>query len=137
MSATMNRRAALGAIASVATLAVPAVAIAAPLDGPDPVFAAIDRHKAALAAYAEERERSEELSDVGYTWDDANRLCAANKAEIDALMQVADTIPTTELGANAALAHLCREGDEGRYGALFEVFAQSLIAAKWAMETGQ
>ena len=44
---TTTRRAALGALASVSALAMPAVATAEPVD---PIFAAIERHRAAVEA---------------------------------------------------------------------------------------
>jgi hypothetical protein len=47
---TIHRRAVLAGIATAPALAAPALA----LSGPDPIFAAIERHRAAYAAHIAE-----------------------------------------------------------------------------------
>jgi hypothetical protein len=49
MTAPLSRRAALASIASMGALIVPTVALAAPVD---PIFAAIEQHKAAQDAFS-------------------------------------------------------------------------------------
>ncbi len=97
---THSRRAALGALASVPALALPALSIAEPLD---PIFAVIERHKASWDIY---RRISWKALDgpkiVPAEWD-------AFKAADEELMS---TPPTTLAGMRAVVQYLVR-WDEG------------------------
>ena len=126
-----NRRAALGALAAAAgaLLAVPdAIAgenIATPVD---PVFAAIECHKAAAAAFNAFCGKFDEIEDP--TDADENACAAHDDAERNAMFALADTTPTTHAGAYAALRYLVKEARERHYSIL-GIFGDSLIKAKW------
>lgn len=60
MKTPLDHRAALGALASITTLAVPAAANSAPATL-DPIFAAIERHRVACSAFVAGRSRGMEL----------------------------------------------------------------------------
>lgn len=62
MQRTTSRRAVLAGIATVPALAAPALA----MSGPDPIFAAIELHRVAHAAYA----LGYKLSDVSWPEDE-------------------------------------------------------------------
>ena len=96
---------------------------------PDPVFAAIDRHKAMQAAFGVECGRYDEIEKP--TAEDEAAYGAADAAERGALFDLADCVPTTEKGARAALTYLVRVAGEHHYRVL-GVFGASLIEAKWS-----
>jgi hypothetical protein len=58
MKDTIDRRAALGALASVPALALPAVAMATPVD---PIFTAIERDRIAYVAFVASVNRTDEV----------------------------------------------------------------------------
>ncbi len=111
-----TRRAALRALAGASALAVPVIA-ASGFMLPDPVFAAIERHKAAYEACEatsfaiddlindpEGREVSEA------EWDALER---AHKNENTAFDELVTVTPETPAGMRAIIAHLIRI-DDGR-----------------------
>jgi hypothetical protein len=106
-----TRRAALGALASLTALAIPAAAMVAPAD---PIFAAIEKHRLALAAFAaasnltddvKAEQEGREVTEADWTADDA-----ALKAEGVALEELATTVPLTSAGARAMLEY-CASSD--------------------------
>lgn len=120
-----SRRGALRMLGAAPALAViPAVMVA------DPAFAAIDRHRTARAAFNVECGRFDDIDEPTDTDEDAYE--AANLAESHALADLANTRPTTAKGAMAALRHLSKvQGETHRGVSMLEVFAASLITAKW------
>jgi hypothetical protein len=94
-----TRRAVLAGIATAPALAAPAIALGAePAEG-DPIYAAIERHRAALAEFEAARSE-EELNETG-------------DAHVDALADLLETKPTTAAGCAAALRYV---GDLVAYG---------------------
>jgi hypothetical protein len=87
-------RAALGTLASVPAIALPAVAISAPVD---PIFAAIERHRVACRAFVAAADRVE--------WH-FSAMEAENKAEQDARGAILSTVPMTLAGMGAMLRYL-------------------------------
>ena len=104
----LTRRNALAAVAGLSALAVPSIAIAAAGPPPDPIFAAIEKHKQAVAAFygapPAKRDDDEE--------DEVGRLCGIF---CDAAHDILRTVPTTLAGAAALLRHLlnCENRGEG------------------------
>ena len=100
----MNRRAILAGAASAA-VAIPTAA--APM--PDPIFAAIEAHRAAWAALEKDCSR---LSDESTPEAEAefDRLNAAVEEAVGTLV---DTQPTTMAGAVALLRHVAEHEDKG------------------------
>jgi hypothetical protein len=98
MSKTTTRRAVLAGIATAPALAAPALALSGA--GPDPIFAAIERHKACYVALGLSEEEA-----VG----------AAVQAETDASRKMAATVPTTLAGLLALLRYVekMHNGDGG------------------------
>ena len=90
---TTTRRAALGALASIPALAIPAVAVAEPVD---PILAAIERLRSAWKLVMA-------AMDVRFTdprhYEEADKLC---DEAIEALIA---TAPLTLAGAKAAIAY--------------------------------
>ena len=135
MTDALTRRAALGAIA--AAVAAPAAALGAQpallsQSTADPAFAAIERHKAAVAAFDNFVAQFEDSPDP-MTPDEQAACDKLEDAEYNALFDLADTVPTTEKGANAALAYLVREAGTDQRRVL-GIFSASLIAAKWSAD---
>jgi hypothetical protein len=91
MTATMHRRAVLAGALPV--IAIPTTALAI---GPavDPIFAAIEEKKKALAAYYIKNEHSDE---------EVQQLC---DADCEATRKLFRTIPTTLAGVAALVAHV-------------------------------
>jgi hypothetical protein len=89
-----SRRGVLGALASVPALAVPAVAIAEPVD---PIFAAIEKHRAACSALVAVMGDCENWVFVGMPED---------KAEKDTRSAMLETVPTTLAGMGAMLKYI-------------------------------
>src|SRR5271165_516253 len=104
-----SRRAALGALASVPALALPAIAVAESID---PIFAAIERHREAFAAFVaavnavDEVKAEQEGRKVNQADQDA--YSAASDAEDAALNEFVTTIPLTIAGIHAAIAHVVK-----------------------------
>jgi len=99
------------ALAPLASLPVTAAALA---QQPDPIFAAIDRHKAALSAFVaastltDEVVAKQEGRDI--TEADEAVYLAADGAEAAALDDLLATVPLTAAGAGAALIYLVEQG---------------------------
>ena len=111
-STTFRRRAALGLFASLPALAIlPAVAIASGIE-PDPIFAAIDRHKEANRIWNEIDDDLDETADA-----------AAAVIEGDALADFLSTAPLTVAGIRAGIEYAI-EASEGEYAI---VFAETLL----------
>jgi len=89
MTATSTRRAAGAA-------AVPALSLSAIASEPDPIFAAIERHRLAEAAY--ERGAQEEMTEEAF-----EDLSDESHRQYIALLQ---TTPTTAAGCAAALLYM-------------------------------
>jgi hypothetical protein len=94
----INRRSALTALAALPALAAPAAVIAA---APDPIFAAIEEHRAAnlRLATAMQLDASRPADFDGpeaASWDEVN----------DAQMQLVDVTPTTVAGVVALLQYV-------------------------------
>jgi hypothetical protein len=101
---TTTRRAALGALASVSALALPAV-------GVDPIFAAIERHRAVWKLVMD-------AMDVKDT--DPRPYEEADKLYEEAIESLMATAPLTLAGAKAAIAYFVEwddgvDTDTGRY----------------------
>ena len=97
---TTTRRAALGALASVSALALPAAAAAEPVD---PIFAAIERHRAVWKLVMD-------AMDVKDT--DPRPYEEADKLYEEAIEALMATAPLTLAGAKAAIAYFV-EWDDG------------------------
>ncbi len=90
-----SRRAVLAGIAATPALAAPSLALSAV--GPDPIFAAIEHHKAAYALH---------IADVTAEVEPEDRwLEASANAEIDAAWGLVAKPPTTLAGAAALAAY--------------------------------
>jgi hypothetical protein len=100
-----SRRAVLAGIAAAPTLAAPALA----LSGPDPIFAAIEAHR---ATWAELNTRCSALSDEGTPEADAE-LQRIMDVDFDAACELADTEPMTLAGAVALLRYAAECDGEG------------------------
>jgi hypothetical protein len=104
MSVNINRRALVAGAASAA-VAIPAAA--APM--PDPIFAAIEAHRAAWAAL--EKDCSQ-LSDEGTPEAEAEFYRLNDAVEVAVCTLVA-TQPTTMAGAVVLLRHVAEHEDKG------------------------
>jgi hypothetical protein len=111
---TPTRRAILAGIATAPALAVPALAIG---NEPDPIFAAIERHKALNAAFAEvlhgmcEFEAQHGVAAAGIDeWE--RREEEAGNTERAACDEMIATAPTTLPGLLALFRYI--EGEHGR-----------------------
>jgi hypothetical protein len=104
-----TRRAALSALAGVRALALPAVAAAEPVD---PVFAAIERHKAAWKLVMQAMDTRD---------TDPQPYEEADELYEEALEALITTAPLTPARTKAAIAYLvewdrdCLPDDSGRY----------------------
>jgi len=131
MTASMSRRSMIaGATALPAAAMIPAASIAAdrtPPDGfhlvveengrrwfeadaPDPIFAAIEAHKAANATYSQVCPISSNMTrdDPGYAEADAATEAACH-AERDAAIDLAYVAPTTRAGVTALLEYVLED----------------------------
>ena len=117
---TTTRRAALTALAGVPALALPAVAAAEPVD---PIFAAIERHKAAWKVVMD-------AMDVRDT--DPRPYEEADESYTEALEALIETAPLTLAGAKAAIAYFVewdREVLPYDSGSFLETLLQSPVFA--------
>lgn len=135
MTTTPSRRSLLAGAAAVPVLALPAIALPA-CPEPDPIFAVIDRHRAAyvesIAAFKEHREleellpsdkrRSYQICDDYYIWGETGdpRLDTDDPRWIESVFRVGEThddarvaaiemtnvCPTTIAGALALLTYI-------------------------------
>lgn len=125
----VNRRSFLGAAATVAIVAPTGLPTASEVD---PVFAAIERHKPLHAAHRAAADLSDEMA-TRYGFESPEEAgayasqCTACDAEVEALREVVETVPTTMAGLAAYVEHI--GGDLGfhRIGAHGEDFV-ALIA---------
>ena len=104
-----SRRAALGLFAGAGALAIaPAVAIAA-TNEPDPIFAAIERHKEAWQAFSAACDPTDEISadqeGRAITEDDEAAWDASEEAEREAFYEAIGTAPITVRGIQALLEY--------------------------------
>jgi hypothetical protein len=95
----------------------------------DPIFAAIERHKAACAAFNAECGKLDEIEGE-LTREDLAPYNAADEAEHAARLELAETTPTTRDGASAALALLTAGDGLGHYPEIM-AFAATLVDALW------
>jgi hypothetical protein len=112
-----TRRAALRALVGASVLAIPTIGSFASALG-DPIFAAIERHKAAHDAYQtlsfamDDVINTREASDA--EWDALwNAIDRARKDEDAAFDELLTKVPTTAAGMRAIIAHLVSL-DDGR-----------------------
>jgi hypothetical protein len=115
---SMNRRAMLGRLAAAGAVvaALPVTTDAAP--AADGTFVAIERHRAANAAFTASLNAVDEVwaRQNGYTTTQADRDAyeAATESERQSLDDLVATIPTTIAGVGAVLAYL-NQLDGGYY----------------------
>jgi hypothetical protein len=86
----------------------PAAAASAPAGqaaGPDPVFALIVAHKAAAAVFAAAATEMSRLESIG-DWDADGGTGATGDAELDALDDLIEAVPTTIAGVIASLVYV-------------------------------
>lgn len=119
--------------AGVMVSVLPSLAGAAPLAAPDPIFAAIEDHKAAWEAYEGEVWRGDTVAAraIGLTLTDADAaiLRAADKNEEAAAHAFIATVPTTPAGARAMIEHFIRHRDEFESAYLWPDLLESLLAS--------
>ncbi len=112
MTTGPNRRAALGALAGLPALALVTAPAAALAKGFDPIHAAIERHKQALAAFTEAIKRTDSVAarNEGREVTEAEEAAeeATSAAEQDALDALLDTEPTTPKGLRALVSYVLR-----------------------------
>jgi hypothetical protein len=128
----VTRRQAMNLFASTAAAAaLPAAAIAsdAASEDPDPIFAAIDAHKAAQAA--EDKITSVTCKMVHIPDDLELQVAAAHDVEADAFHDLFQTAPTTAPGRDAWLAYLAEYTDKlgaefYMDGAMFTAFLETI-----------
>lgn len=104
---TISRRSLAAGLALAPIAGLPALA-AAP--EPDPIFAAIDRHRTCFVTFCEAIERTDNVlaDQEGRKVTEADHAAyrAASRIEADALDALLATEPRTKAGARAALEHL-------------------------------
>jgi hypothetical protein len=124
-----TRRAALCALAGASALAIPTISAIA--DGfSDPIFVAIERHKAAFKAREatsfalDDLMNNPEGREVSQAeWDAYDRARATEDAAFDELLT---GTPTTAAGMRAALAHFIGF-DDGRFSEKMRRFLATLV----------
>ena len=124
-----TRRAALRALAGASSLAIPTISAIA--EGfSDPIFVAIERHKAACNAREatsfalDDLMNNPEGREVSQAeWDAYDRARATEDAAFDELLT---RVPTTAAGMRAALAHFI-SFDDGRFREKMRRFLATLI----------
>jgi hypothetical protein len=101
-----TRRRFLSTAASVAVGGT-ALALASPpaRAADDPVFALIEAHKAAAAVFAAAATEKSRLEDTG-DWDADGGTDATGDAELDALDDLIEAVPTTIAGVIASLVYV-------------------------------
>jgi len=110
MSLTVtSRRAVVAGLAAASSDALPAIADSIPVDA-DPIFAAIERHKAAERAFLvtcdlTDEVRAEREGREVTEADEASRE-SAREVEEAALQALIETAPTSKAGARAAIEWL-------------------------------
>jgi hypothetical protein len=113
MKRLIDRRAALGALASLTALAIPAAAMVAPAD---PIFAAIEKHRVALAAFVATLNPVDEVlaelegREVTQAAEDAYDV--ASEAQDVALDEFVQTAPHTIAGMRAMLEYVVSEAED-------------------------
>lgn len=122
-SLTPSRRAMLAGLAAAPVAGLPAIIDAAAAG--DPIFAAIDRHKAAWAEFSATCDLTDEVlaEHQGREITKADRAAyrAADRAEDEARDALVATVPTTKAGALAVMAWLhefdteCEPGTTGKF----------------------
>jgi hypothetical protein len=124
-----TRRAALRALAGASALALPTIGSIADVPA-DPIFTAIERHKAACNAREATSFPLDDLmnnpdapgvSDA--EWDACDRARATEDAAFDELLT---RVPTTAAGMRAALAHFI-SFDDGRFSEKMRRFLATLV----------
>ena len=118
-----TRRTILAGLAAAPVAGLPAIAGA--VAGNDPIFAAIERHKAAWSAFLPTCDLTDEVlaKQQGREVSEADEAAheAADDAESEALDALVETAPTTKAGARAAIEWLieynrgCEPRDIGRF----------------------
>jgi hypothetical protein len=99
----LSRRSALAGLSVAAAAGVAALPACAAMGvEPDPIYALIEAHREAILAFGPAIERSEQME-----CDERDAFCsAASQREIDALVALLTTPPTTLAGVVAVLVHL-------------------------------
>src|SRR5262245_7677084 len=114
----LNRRSALTALAAAPVLSIPAIVTAAE---PDPIFAAIEAHRAAFLEWCRLGEIASRTVDFGPDYCPAihNPIHAAGReaqgASLDAAMELVNTVPTTMAGVLALIEYVA-DFNEGKFG---------------------
>lgn len=130
MKPETTRRAVVAGLAAAPVAGLPALATVSSSAVADPIFAAIDRHKAAhqalnrICSLTDEilaEEEGREVTDADWVLHDA-----ASDAEIEALETLIETAPTSKAGARAAIEWLVRYDSRGEDARLGE-FAMTLL----------
>ncbi|SRR5258708_1853209 len=107
MTEKLSRRAALTGLAALAPATAVATMPAAALGAePDPVFAAINAHKAAMAEIDAVNVAEVDVEDEEQHEEHEERLYDAIYDEAATLLVVLNTMPSTPLGLAHALAHM-------------------------------
>jgi hypothetical protein len=106
---TTSRRDVLAGIATAPALSAPALAL---MSGPDPIFAAIERHKARNAAFSNALQGEPETASPEHDeW--LRGEAAAGDAEREASAEMVATVPTTLVGLLASLLYVEQEHIRG------------------------
>jgi hypothetical protein len=125
-----SRRAVLAGLAAAPALAAPAFA----LGGPDPIFAAIERHKALYAAFCRaltgmgECEKRSGFADSPELDEWHRRESEACDAEMAAHDEMLATVPTTLAGLLALLRYVEQESGFG-FGRGFKETISATVTA--------
>jgi hypothetical protein len=132
-----SRRAVLAGIAAAPALVAPALALTGA--GPDPIFAAIKRHKASYAAFGhflelkdkfEDEHGREHASPEHEEWQ--RREDEACDAESSATTEMVATVPTTIAGVVALLRYVDEAhagGNKLLYDETFEDLISTTVSA--------
>jgi hypothetical protein len=128
-----TRRAALGALASA--LAIPKIAAMAAL--PDPIFAAIERHRSTWAAVEAMAPIVDEVAAMRKgrkvtqaDWEASERASAMDEQALNLLL---NTAPTTAAGMRAAIQYLFGY-DDGRLPENIGQFLVSLLKSPFPID---
>ncbi|CAO4196483.1 hypothetical protein [Methylorubrum extorquens] len=114
--------------------------------GPDPVLAAIERHRIAARAFRESTDKADGAWEVQGGWDPAAEATwkAADLAQIEAWNALFDTQPTTSAGLVAVLRHVSEHAESmldtgGSYTAasIFEGMASHVAALSGQLQGSQ
>jgi hypothetical protein len=125
----ITRRSAINTMAGAAGLS--AIPVAASAMVPDPIFAAIERHKLAAGAFEAACLRTDDVAaeEEGrqVTQEDEDAYELATEADKIAMMALLSTVPTTRAGARVAIEYVC---SIDWHGEQISAFAASLLKSQ-------